>query len=208
MKQNPFNTFTTEYENWFIENETLFQSELLALKQAVPINKLGIEIGVGSGIFTEKLHITCGVDPSAQMLKLAQKRNIMVIKAVAEHLPCSSSRFHFAVFITSICFIDDPLSAIKETYRILKDDGEIIIAFIDRESPIGKILQKNKNESKFYKYANFYSVKEIGNLIESGGFKIVATYQTLTTIKNQTVEPPLEGYGQGSFVVIKGKKQR
>lgn len=206
MKQNPFNTFTDEYENWFIENETLFQSELLALKQAVPINKLGIEIGVGSGIFSEKLHITCGVDPSAKMLKLAQKRNVMAVKAVAEHLPCSAGRFHFAVFITSICFIDDPLSAIKEAYRILKDDGEIIIAFIDRESSLGNLLQKNKNESKFYKYANFYSVNEIGNFIESGGFKIVATCQTLTTMNDQTVEHPFEGYGIGSFIVIKGKK--
>jgi len=73
MKQNPFNTFTDEYENWFVENETLFRSELLALKQVMPTNKKGIEIGVGSGIFAEKLHITWGVDPSVKMLELVRR---------------------------------------------------------------------------------------------------------------------------------------
>ncbi|MBN2090266.1 class I SAM-dependent methyltransferase [candidate division KSB1 bacterium] len=206
MKQNPFNIFTDEYENWFIENELLFQSELLALKQVVPIDRTGIEIGVGSGIFAEKLHITWGIDPSVKMLELARRRNITVCQAVAEHLPCPAKIFDFVVFITSICFIDDLMSAIKEAYRILKNNGEIIIAFIDRESSFGKLLQKNKSESKFYKFANFYSVKEIGKLIESGGFKIEATYQTLTQMNPPTVEQPLQGYGRGSFVIIKGRK--
>ncbi len=46
MKENPFDLFTNEYENWFKENELIFQSELLALKQVIPIEKVGIEIGV------------------------------------------------------------------------------------------------------------------------------------------------------------------
>ena len=208
MKKNPFNTFTDEYEKWFIENETLFKSELLALKRVIPIDKKGIEIGVGSGIFAEKLSLNYGVDPSWKMLELARKRKIRVIRAVAEQLPCSACNFHFVVFITSICFIDDPISAIKEAYRILKNDGEIIVAFIDRESSLGQLLQKNKHDSRFYKFANFYSVKEISSLIESAGFRIVATYQTLTKMNQQIIEQPLEGYGQGGFVVIKGKKQR
>ena len=45
MKQNPFNIYTDEYENWFKENELIFQSELLAVKQIIPNNKKGIEIG-------------------------------------------------------------------------------------------------------------------------------------------------------------------
>jgi len=207
MKQNPFNTFTDEYENWFAENETLFQSELLALKRVVPMDKIGIEIGVGSGIFAEQLHINYGVDPSANMLALARRRNTMVSKAVAEHLPCAASMFHFVVFITSICFIDDPMSAIKEAYRILKDDGEIIIAFIDRESSLGQALQKNRHDSKFYQFANFYSVKEIGKMLETCGFEIMEINQTLTQTNSLNVEQPLQGYGQGAFVVIKGKKQ-
>jgi hypothetical protein len=33
MKDNPFDIFTDEYENWFRENELTFQSELLELEK-------------------------------------------------------------------------------------------------------------------------------------------------------------------------------
>jgi hypothetical protein len=46
MKDNPFDIFTEEYENWFKENELVFQSELLALKQVIPVGKEGVEIEI------------------------------------------------------------------------------------------------------------------------------------------------------------------
>ena len=172
MTKNPFDIYPDEYENWFIKNELLFQSELLALKQVVPTNKKGIEIGVGSGLFAEKLNIKFGIDPSEKMLEFAKQRKIIVEKGVAENLPYTDNSFDFAVFVTSICFVENPEKAIKETYRILNNNGEIIIAFIDKESSLGQILEKNKNESKFYKDAKFFSVKEIVKLIETNGFLI------------------------------------
>jgi hypothetical protein len=56
-EQSPFDTLASEYEAWFVENKILFQSELLALKQVVPVDKKGVEIGIGSGIFAEQLGI-------------------------------------------------------------------------------------------------------------------------------------------------------
>ncbi len=47
MNDNPFDIFTDEYENWFKENEIIFQSELLAMKQVIPVEKEWIEIGIG-----------------------------------------------------------------------------------------------------------------------------------------------------------------
>ena len=206
MKQNPFDINTNEYENWFKENELLFQSELLAVKQIIPSNKKGIEIGVGSGLFAEKLKIKYGIDPSEKMLKLAKKRNVLVEKGVAENLPYDNNSFDFAIFVTSICFVDNPVKAIKETHRILKNDGEIIIGIIDKNSILGQILEKNKEKSKFYKYAKFFSVEEIIELIEAGGFMITEIFQTLIDENNDVIEQPIKGYGKGSFVVIKGEK--
>jgi len=172
MKKNPFDIFTNEYEKWFEENELIFQSELLALKQVVPNNKKGVEIGVGSGLFAERLNIKFGIDPSDKMLEIAKRRNIIVNKGTAEHLPYENNDFDFALFVTSICFIENPAKAINETFRILKNPGDIIIAIIDKDSSLGQILEKDKNDSKFYKYAKFFSVKEIIELIEVGGFMI------------------------------------
>jgi ubiquinone/menaquinone biosynthesis C-methylase UbiE len=79
MKDSPFDIFTEEYENWFKENELIFQSELLALKQVIPVGKEGVEIGIGSGIFADKLDIKFGIDPSEKMLNYAIQRNLVII---------------------------------------------------------------------------------------------------------------------------------
>ena len=206
MRENPFEQFTDEYEAWFRENENIFQSELLALKQAVPVGQKGIEIGIGSGIFAKQLGIQYGIDPSENMLEYAKKRNLEVEKGFAEDLPYHDNSFDFAVFITSICFIANPAKAICEANRILKPNGHIIIAIIDRESTLGQTLEKGKNESKFYKDATFYSVPEILELIENNGFELTVVFQTLTDPNTEGIESPIEGFGKGGFIVIKGKK--
>jgi len=206
MHGNPFDQFTDEYEDWFIENKNTFQSELLALKQAVPEGKKGIEIGIGSGIFAEQLGIQYGIDPSDNMLAYARKRNLEVEKGFAEDLPYPDISFDFAAFITSLCFIANPAKAILEAHRILKPDGNIIIAIIDKESSLGQMLEKGRNESKFYKDATFYSVHEIIELIEKNGFELTEVFQTLTELNNDGIESPLDGFGKGGFVVIKSKK--
>ncbi len=206
MKNNPFDLYTLEYENWFQENNITFQSEILALKQVVPTSGKGIEIGIGSGLFAEKLGIKYGIDPAENMLKLARQRNLIVDFGYAENLPYPDNSFDFAVFITSICFIDNPLKALQEAYRIIKKNGNVIIAFIDKDSSLGKILEANKDDSKFYKPANFTSVKDIISLMESGNFVVSDIFQTLTNLQNNEIEQAVEGYGKGSFVVIKGIK--
>ncbi len=52
-------------------------------------------------------------------------------------------------FITSICFIDNPAKALQEAYRIIKQNGDLIIAFIDKESLLGQKLTAEKHDSKF-----------------------------------------------------------
>lgn len=207
MKNNPFDIFTDEYENWFKENGNLFQSELLALKQVIPADKKGLEIGIGSGIFAERLNIKFGIDPSENMLKLARQRNLNADYGTAENLPYFDNSFDFAVFITSICFIDNPSKAIQEAYRVIRQNGNLIIAFIDKESFLGQTLIAKKNDSKFYRIANFYSVKEMISLIESSNFIVSEIFQTLTNLKRTEIEQPTKGFGKGSFVVIKGNKK-
>jgi ubiquinone/menaquinone biosynthesis C-methylase UbiE len=203
---NPFDTYTEEYEAWFKENRAFFQSELLALKQVVPVGKNGVEIGIGGGIFAEKLDIKFGIDPSENMLRYARQRNLYVVRGIAESLPYPDNRFDFVAFITSVCFIENPSKALAETYRIIKRSGDLIIAFLDRDSMLGQILEAEKRGSKFYRNANFYSVREMISLIESHNFEVCQIFQTLTDMQRNETEKPVEGFGKGSFVVIKGRK--
>ncbi len=205
-KQNPFDTLASEYEAWFIENKILFQAELLALKQVVPVDKPGVEIGIGSGIFAEQLGIRFGIDPSEKMLEYARQRGLEVQNGVAEKLPYENESFDFAVFITAVCFVDNPDLAVKEAYRILKNQGEIIIAIFDKETRFGKFLESNKKRSQFYRHARFLSVPEIMELLKKHNFRVTQTVQTLEDPATRKIENPLEDYGKGSFVVVKGVK--
>ena len=197
----------SEYEAWFVENKILFQSELLALKQVVPVDKKGVEIGIGSGIFAEQLGIRFGIDPSETMLDYARQRGLNVKKGVAESLPYENESFDFAAFITTLCFVNDPERAVQETYRILRNQGKIIIAILDKETRFGKFLESNKKKSQFYRHASFFSVREITKLLEKNNFRVTQTVQTLEDPATTTIENPVEGYGKGSFVVIKGVKR-
>ncbi len=206
MNFNPIDTLADEYEAWFIENKILFQSELLALKQVVPVDKTGVEIGIGSGIFAEQLGIRYGIDPSEKMLEYARKRWLEVQTGEAENLPYKSEFFDFAVFITTVCFVNNPEQALQEAHHVLKDQGEIIVAILDKETLFGKFLESNKKRSQFYRHARFFSVPQISELLEKNNFRVTQTVQTLEDPASRKIENPGKGYGKGSFVVVKGVK--
>ena len=207
VKIEVFEKYTERYEKWFERNRFVYESELEAVRKVIPKGK-GIEIGVGTGRFASPLEIKYGIEPSRKMGKIAEERGIKVICGVAEKLPLKDSSFDFVLMITTICFVDDIRASFQEVRRVLKPGGYFLAGFIDRESLIGRTYQKNKDKSIFYKEADFYSVDEIIDLLketEFSNFKIVQTvFHDLKDIKH--IDPVKEGYGEGSFVVIRAVK--
>jgi len=110
--------------------------------------------------------------------------------------------------VTSICFVDNLDLAFREIYRILKPGGYLIIGFIDKDSSLGKLYQQHKEKSLFYKIATFYSTKEVVYNLSKVGFKKYDFKQTIFHGLNEIkdVEPVIEDYGEGSFVVIRARK--
>ncbi len=208
-KIKPFEKYHKRYEDWFRKNKFAYESELLAVKELMPANGEGIEIGVGSGRFAEPLGIKLGVEPSSKMRKIAEKKGIKVIDGVAEKLPFDDKQFTFILMVTTICFLDNIETALKEAYRVLKPKGYLIIGFVDKNSTLGKLYLKHKMGNVFYKLANFYSVDEVVCYLKKKGFKDFTFVQTifhnLTEIRE--IEPTKEGYGQGSFIVIRAMKR-
>ncbi len=209
-KTEPFDKYTNDYEKWFKENPFLFESELNAIRKVIPKGVGGIEIGIGSGIFATKLGIKDGIEPSTKMREKALSRNLDVKNAVAEKLPYPDKSRDFVLMVTVICFVDNVTKAFKEVNRILKDNGILIVSFIDKESPIGKAYEENKEQSVFYKDATFFGTSEVLDLLKKNDFNIEKIYQTIYgDVSNiKSAQKPLEGYGKGSFVVIKANKNR
>lgn len=206
----PFNDHVAEYEEWYKTYPFVFRSEIAAIKEFLPTgeNIRGIEVGLGTGRFSKALGIKEGIEPAENMRALAEKKGIAVLNAVAEHLPYKSLQYDFVLMNFCISYFEDLPAAFEEAHRVLKRGGCLIIGFIDKESQIGKNYQGRKSESIFYKQAKFYSARKIEKEMKLAGFKKLEFLQTLFHALDNitTIERPLPGYGQGSYVLIKGIK--
>jgi len=102
----------------------------------------------------------------------------------------------------TLLLVKNPRKTIMESNRVLKNNGKLIVGFIDRNSFLGRAYQAKK--SRFYKYANFFNVDELIELIKDLGFSQFSFYQTIFQFpaKIQSIEEPREGFGTGGFVVI------
>ncbi len=208
-KTEPFDNHLKEYEEWFDGNRFVYLSELEAIKKVIPISGRGIEVGIGSGLFAAPLGIKEGCDPSDEMRSKAEKRELVTTKCVAENLPYKSSSIDYVLMVTTICFVDDTNKTFEEISRVLKPGGSVVVAFVDKDSPVGKLYLKNKEKSLFYKEATFFSTTEILEFMKSAGFKIMQTLQTVfgSMSEIKEIQQPREGHNEGSFVVVKGVKQ-
>jgi ubiquinone/menaquinone biosynthesis C-methylase UbiE len=207
-KTEPFDHYLSDYEQWFADHYFAFKSEIEAIRMVLPSKRRGAEIGVGSGLFASALGIKEGCDPSATMRAKAVKRGINAIDGIAENLPYENGSIDFVLMVTTICFVDDVHKTFQEMNRVLKPGGEAIVAFVDKNSPVGKVYLQEKEKSIFYRDANFFSTEDIYKLLLCNGFIIKQTCQTLFGALDgvKEIQQPENGSGKGSFVVIKAKK--
>jgi SAM-dependent methyltransferase len=203
----PFEAYSQEYDRWFVRNKHIYHAEINAIKQFIPKDKNGVEIGVGTGRFALPLGLKVGVEPSKKMAEISRKQGIKVYEGVAEHLPLGDKAFDFVLFVTTICFVDDLAKSFIEAYRVLKTDGFILVGFVDKESKLGKQYQLKREKSKFYKDATFYSVKEVINILRKTNFEDMIIKQTVIPSQIGRLDSIEDGYGKGSFVVIKANKK-
>ncbi len=203
-----FDRHLFQYEQWFVKHRPVYESELKAIEKVLPRQGRGIEIGIGSGLFAEPLGIREGIDPSRSMREKAASRGIRAIQAVAEKLPYKDESIDYVLMVTTICFVDDPLKSFLEVRRIVKPGGVFVIAYVDRDSPVGRNYLKYKDENVFYRDADFFSTGEILELLRKTGFKTDEIVQTVFSTLDQvkSIQQPEKGYGKGSFVVIRALK--
>ncbi|WP_282117889.1 class I SAM-dependent methyltransferase [Maribacter aquivivus] len=211
MNTEIFNQNVEAYEQWYKDYPQVFESELLAIKeqlQKLPENLKGIEVGLGTGRFSESLGIKEGVEPSKEMAVLAIKRGVSVINGHAEQLSFGDLKFDFVLFVT-VCHLDNIKHAFAEAYRVLKPKGTILVGFLDRERSVAQQYLERRHRSTFFANANFYTVSRIKILLNEAGFKNLEFNQTLfgNLDEIEDVQIPKEGFGEGSFIVVKATKK-
>ncbi|MBT8298327.1 MAG: class I SAM-dependent methyltransferase [Maribacter sp.] len=212
MKQmGIFEKNVEEYEKWYEDYSEVYQSELAAIKEQLlklPENIRGIEVGLGTGRFAQPLGIKEGVEPSEAMAEKAIKRGIEIIDGIAEKLPYGDMQFDFVLFVT-ICHLDNIKYALAEAHRVLKPKGSIVIGFLDKDQSVAKQYLEKRHRSTFYANASFYTVDRIKSLLKESKFKELEFNQTLfdDLDKINKTQMPKQGFGEGSFVVVKAIKK-
>jgi SAM-dependent methyltransferase len=208
LKSTAFDHFAQEYDEWFDVHLHAYRSELEAVRQFIPRRGAGVEIGVGTGRFAAPLSIATGVEPSKSMAAIARSRGIEVKQAKAEALPFADGTFNFVLLVNVICFLDAPLRSLRESYRILKANGRIILGFIDKNTRLGRAYESQKASNKFYKKATFFSGQQVIEFLQKAGFVNIQSRQTIFTgpAEMTAPDPIKDDHGQGGFVVLRGLK--
>jgi len=155
-------------------------------KKVVPLAKGRVlEIGIGSGLNfqfydSSKVEYIWGLDPSAQMRKMAEKRvkkniqfEVEFIGLSDNEIPLESNSVNTVLVTYTLCTIPDVVQALSEMSRVLMPGGELIFCehglapdenvrrWQNRLNPIWKRMGGGCNLNR-----------PIPNLIEQAGFKI------------------------------------
>ena len=120
---------------------------------------------------------------------------IEVVRGYAEALPILTASFDFALMVTVLCFLADPMPALQEATRILKPQGRLIIGMIDPDSPLGRSYEANKDKSKFYRQARFLPIPQVLKWLAELGYKNPEIRQTVFQSLPDNTAPELLGKG-------------
>jgi len=194
------------YDEWFDGHQALYQSELAALKMAVPFGA-GLEIGAGTGRFAAPLAVRFGLDPAIHMLQLAKKRGILVVQGLGESLPFRDESFDFVQIVFVIEFVDNFLLFLREAVRTIRRNGALILGFIDRDSPWGRYYARDPSHRQYFHPP---SPEEVLGIFNKIGLEFREACQTLfqppPDISKK--ENPKPGFGRGGFVVLMATKRQ
>ena len=190
MSFRVFDLYAERYDSWFEKNWVVAGNELMVLRQFC-IERISLEVGVGSGFFASRLGVNFGVDASWSMLRIAKIRGVDVVQALGEMLPFRDKCFRTILIIVTLCFLEDPEKVLQECVRVLKENGKIIVCIIPRDSSWGKhYTELGRKGHVFYSRARLYTVTEVSKLLAKHNFIPTKALGTLTFKPNE--EPRLE----------------
>ena len=114
------------------------QKQLAPLREQLVAGARGrvLEIGIGSGLnlpfYPRDIEMLLGLDPSRELLQIAQRHAIWVHFPVelsegrAEDIPLGGAAVDHVVMSWTLCSVADPLRALKEVRRVLRPGGTLL----------------------------------------------------------------------------------
>jgi SAM-dependent methyltransferase len=173
--RNVFEDHAGEYDLWFDEHVTAYWAEVRVLRDAVPFTGRGLEVGTGSGRFAAPLGIRCGIDPSPALGRIALQRGVEVVLGEGEHLPYRAGTFDYALMMTVICFVDEPVRVFQEIFRVLRSGGLLVAGFIEASEENSLPNHGEFSQGLFLRYAKLRASGEVTGYFRDAGFTGIST---------------------------------
>ncbi|MDP2242657.1 class I SAM-dependent methyltransferase [Pseudomonas sp.] len=143
-----------------------------------------LEIGIGSGLNlafydAEKVSAIVGVDPAAEMQRLARDRAarcaipVQMIALELGQIQADDASFDSVVCTFTLCTIPDAVAALREMRRVLKPGGRLL--FCEHGlAPDAAVVRWQNRLTPYWKplAGGCHLNRNIPALIESGGFII------------------------------------
>ncbi|MEB2836188.1 MAG: methyltransferase domain-containing protein [Desulfurococcales archaeon] len=222
------------YDEWFLKNRNVLYSEVRLIKYFLEKYWVGrsLSVGCGSALFESILRDEYGIrvthclEPAEGMARIAESRGFKVDRGRAEELPYPDGYFDTVIHNGIIHYVEDPLKAMREAFRVLRSGGQIIVAWVAGEGsygilyqlagtlgswePLRRIAPEHPYPIEFIREAKRWpTADEVKELVESVGFTRVEFAQTLTMhprYSNNYVEDPIEGFDRGDYVALRAVK--
>ncbi len=218
-------TAAKEYDQWFQDNEPLFESEARAIEAQLPDNWAhAVEIGCGTGLFSDRLGIEHGVEPSEPMATRARDRGLSVEAGTAEDIPLADDAADLALLLGVIGYVDDPATVFRELARIVSPGGTVVVAFLHADRGFAQLYDKAIARGHYpadlswerpyplamASQATWRTTEMVTEHLESAGFAGITSVQTLTQPVEEavnTVESPSPGHDTGSWIVLRARRR-
>lgn len=206
--ESPFDSLAEAYDSWYDgKGRIAFEIELAALRPLLAeLPKPWLEVGVGTGRFAQALGIPLGIDPSPALLAKARRRGIEVLYGEGEELAFRAGSFGTVFLLTTWEFLADPLKVLRECRRVLRPDGRLVNAYLDRDGKWGaSYSERGRQGHPLFSHARFDGYEDVKRVTEQVGFEVLKTTSSLFQGPGDTVlvEEPRPGFVRGaSFVVL------
>lgn len=173
ISKNPFfsEKIASNYESWYqTKGYRVDQKEktiLIWLLSHFPVAQSILEIGSGTGHFTrwfeKELGMqTYGLDKSRAMLNKAKEfGSSHLVQGDAINLPLTSKSVDIVALITTLEFLPDPISAIKEACRTARQG--LILGVINNNSLLG--IKYKLIGGPIWRNAHFCSITKIKKIV-------------------------------------------
>jgi SAM-dependent methyltransferase len=155
------------YDAWYHtpRGRWIGDREFILLQSLLRIDKGGslLDVGCGTGYFSRRFArlglAVSGIDPDPAALEFAMTKgeDVRYMQGSALELPLPDYAFGYTVAVTSFCFIDTPLQALQEMWRVSRHG--LALGLLNRHS----LLYLKKQGRSSYLGARWDTVAEILN---------------------------------------------